>query len=45
MLAYQLIERKRNGRRIEPGEWEELIAAYLRDEVTDAQMSALLMAV
>jgi pyrimidine-nucleoside phosphorylase len=45
MLAYQLIERKRNGRRIEPGEWEELIAAYLRDEVTDAQMSAFLMAV
>jgi pyrimidine-nucleoside phosphorylase len=45
MLAYQLIERKRNGRRIEPGEWEELIAAYLRDEVTDAQMAALLMAV
>ena len=45
MLAYQLIEQKRNGRRIEPGEWEELIAAYLRDEVTDAQMSALLMAV
>jgi pyrimidine-nucleoside phosphorylase len=45
MLAYQLIERKRNGRRIEPGEWEELIAAYLRDEVTDAQMSALMMAV
>jgi len=45
MLAYQLIERKREGRRIEPGEWEALIAAYLRDEVTDAQMSALLMAV
>src|SRR5687767_8498347 len=44
MLAYQLIERKRNGRRIEPGEWEELIAAYLRDEVTDAQMAAVLMA-
>jgi pyrimidine-nucleoside phosphorylase len=45
MLAYHLIERKRNGRRIEPGEWEELIAAYLRDQVTDAQMSALLMAI
>jgi pyrimidine-nucleoside phosphorylase len=45
MLAYQFIERKRNGRRIEPGEWHELIAAYLRDEVTDAQMAALLMAV
>jgi thymidine phosphorylase len=45
MLAYQLIERKRNGGRIEPGEWQELIASYLRDEVTDAQMAALLMAI
>lgn len=45
MLAYQLIERKRNGDRIEPGEWQELIAAYLGDEVTDAQMAALLMAI
>jgi pyrimidine-nucleoside phosphorylase len=45
MLAYQLIERKRNGGRIEPGEWQELVAAYLRDEVTDAQMAAFLMAV
>jgi pyrimidine-nucleoside phosphorylase len=45
MLAYQLIERKRNGGRIELGEWQELIASYLRDEVTDAQMAALLMAI
>ncbi len=45
MLAYQLIERKRNGGRIEPGEWQALIASYLSDEVTDAQMAALLMAV
>lgn len=45
MLAYQLIERKRDGGRIEPGEWHELIASYLRDEVTDGQMAALLMAV
>src|SRR3970282_1133528 len=45
MLAYQLIERKRNGCRIEPGEWQELIASYLRDEVTDAAMAALLMAI
>jgi len=45
MLAYQLIERKRDGGRIEPGEWQELIASYLRDEVTDAQMASLLMAV
>lgn len=45
MLAYQLIERKRDGGRIEPGEWRELIASYLRSEVADAQMSALLMAI
>ena len=45
MLAYQLIERKRDGGRIEPDEWRELIALYLRDEVTDGQMAALLMAV
>jgi pyrimidine-nucleoside phosphorylase len=45
MVAYQLIERKRNGGRIEPAEWEELLSSYLRDEVTDAQMAALLMAV
>jgi len=45
MLAYQLIERKRDGGRIEPGEWKELVAAYLGDEVTEAQMAALLMAV
>jgi pyrimidine-nucleoside phosphorylase len=45
MLANQLVERKRDGSRIEPGEWQDLIASYLRDEVTDAQMAALLMAV
>ena len=45
MLAYKLIERKRNGGTIEPGEWEDLIASYLRDEVTDAQMASLLMAI
>ena len=45
MLAYQLIERKRNGGRVEPGEWQDLIASYLRDDVTDAQMAAFLMAI
>src|SRR6188768_3935125 len=44
MLAYQLIERKRNGGTIEPGEWQDLIASYLRDEVTDARMAWLLLA-
>ena len=45
MLADHLMERKRNGGRIEPGEWQELVGAYLRDEVTDGQMAALLKAV
>jgi pyrimidine-nucleoside phosphorylase len=45
MLAYQLIERKRNGGRIEPAEWQALLSCYLCDEVTDAQMGALLMAI
>lgn len=45
MLAYQLIERKRDGGRLAPEEWRALIGAYLADEVSDAQMAALLMAV
>ena len=45
MLAYRLIERKRDGGRIEPAEWQELIGAYLRHDVSDAQMAALMMAV
>jgi len=45
MLAYQLIERKRNGGRIEPAEWQELVGSYLRHEVSDAQMASLLMAI
>jgi pyrimidine-nucleoside phosphorylase len=45
MLAYRLIERKRDGGRIEPEEWRQLIADYLADGVADYQMSALLMAV
>lgn len=45
MLAYRLIERKRDGGRIEPEEWHELLSAYLRDDVTDGQMAALLMAI
>jgi pyrimidine-nucleoside phosphorylase len=45
MLAYQLIERKRDGGRLSPQEWRELIGAYLAHEVSDAQMAALLMAV
>ena len=45
MLAYRLIERKRDGGRIEPGEWRALISAYAAGDVLDYQMAALLMAV
>lgn len=44
MLAYQLIERKRDGGTLSAAEWSALVAAYLADEVSDAQMAALLMA-
>jgi pyrimidine-nucleoside phosphorylase len=45
MNSVELIERKRNGEEIPPGELRELIAAYARDEVPDYQAAALLMAV
>jgi pyrimidine-nucleoside phosphorylase len=44
MLAQPLIERKRDGGRIEAAEWRALAAAYARGDVPDYQMSALLMA-
>jgi pyrimidine-nucleoside phosphorylase len=44
MLAYRLIERKRDGGRIEPGEWRALTLAYASGHVPDYQMAALLMA-
>ena len=44
MLAHQLIERKRDGHRIEPGEWRALILAYASGHIPDYQMAALLMA-
>ncbi|HKG92061.1 MAG TPA: thymidine phosphorylase [Gemmatimonadaceae bacterium] len=44
MLAYRLIERKRDGGRIEPGEWRALALAYASGYVPDYQMAALLMA-
>jgi len=44
MLAHRLIERKRDGGRIEPGEWRALALAYARGHVPDYQMAALLMA-
>ncbi len=45
MLAYRLIERKRDGGRLQPAEWRDLITAYLRGTVADYQMAALLMAI
>jgi pyrimidine-nucleoside phosphorylase len=45
MIVPRLIERKRDGGRLEDSEWHELIRAYARDEVPDYQMSALLMAI
>src|SRR5215213_9612439 len=44
MLAQRLIERKRDGGRIEPGEWRALSLAYAAGHVPDYQMAALLMA-
>lgn len=44
MLAHRLIERKRDGGRIEPGEWRALTLAYAKGHVPDYQMAALLMA-
>jgi pyrimidine-nucleoside phosphorylase len=45
MLAYRLIERKRDGEHIAPGEWHAFINAYIADHVPDYQMAAFLMAV
>jgi pyrimidine-nucleoside phosphorylase len=44
MLVHRLIERKRDGGRLEPGEWRDLVNAYTKGEVPDYQMSAFLMA-
>jgi pyrimidine-nucleoside phosphorylase len=45
MIVPRLIERKREGGRLEVAEWHELIHAYAQGEVPDYQMSALLMAI
>jgi len=45
MIVPRVIERKRDGGRLEDGEWHELIQSYARGEVPDYQMSALLMAI
>src|SRR3954462_15525073 len=44
MLAQRLIERKRDGGRLEAGEWRALTLAYAAGHVPDYQMAAFLMA-
>ncbi|MFL5607783.1 MAG: thymidine phosphorylase, partial [Gemmatimonadaceae bacterium] len=44
MLALRLIERKRDGGRVEAGEWRALANAYATGHVPDYQMAAFLMA-
>jgi pyrimidine-nucleoside phosphorylase len=44
MLAHRLIERKRDGGRLDAGEWRALVMAYAAGHVPDYQMSAFLMA-
>jgi pyrimidine-nucleoside phosphorylase len=45
MIVPRLIERKRNGEKLEPAELRELVLAYANGDVPDYQMAALLMAV
>ncbi|MBI4421666.1 MAG: thymidine phosphorylase [Gemmatimonadetes bacterium] len=45
MLIAPLIERKRDGGRLAPAEWAEVVAGYTDGRVPDYQMAALLMAV
>jgi pyrimidine-nucleoside phosphorylase len=44
MLVHRLIERKRDGGRLDPSEWRDLVNAYTKGDVADYQMSAFLMA-
>jgi pyrimidine-nucleoside phosphorylase len=45
MIVPRLIERKRDGERLEPKEIRELVLAYATGDVPDYQMAALLMAI
>src|SRR4051794_16485544 len=44
MLVVPVIERKRDGGKLTPAEWTELITEYSAARVPDYQMAALLMA-
>ena len=44
MLAYRLIERKRDGGRLSAAEWDSLTGAFASGEMPDYQMAAFLMA-
>src|SRR5512138_357098 len=44
MLAHRLIEKKRDGGRLDAGEWRALVMAYAAGHVPDYQMAAFLMA-
>ena len=45
MIAYRLIEKKRNGQELTEAEIEALFTAYSEDRLPDYQMAAFLMAV
>jgi pyrimidine-nucleoside phosphorylase len=45
MVIPELIEHKRDGGALTPGQWGGLVRAYVAGEVPDYQMSALLMAI
>jgi pyrimidine-nucleoside phosphorylase len=45
MLFTSLIERKRDGGALTPPEWHSVVTAYLKDEIPDYQMAAMLMAI
>ncbi len=45
MIVTRLLERKRNGFRLNDAEWRKFIAAYAAGNVPDYQMAAFLMAV
>ncbi|GAC1649121.1 MAG: pyrimidine-nucleoside phosphorylase [Gemmatimonadaceae bacterium] len=44
MLAHRLIERKRDGGRLDASEWRALVLAYTDGQIPDYQMAAFLMA-